>query len=168
MAHAEEVSEATVVTFQPSATYTYRDDNLPNVVWTFQTSSTVLPSSPATTTACSTCTVPGGSSGNGDVVGSDVVPARGALEAAVGPSGRLALSFKGKPAGTLKTGTYTVTVTDRSAERGFTLQRLRKSPLALTSAAFTGRKTRKITLTAGQWTFFSPGGKKSYFLVVAH
>ena len=34
MAHAEEVSDAVVVTFQPNSTYTYRDDNHPNVFWT--------------------------------------------------------------------------------------------------------------------------------------
>ena len=32
MAHAEEVSDAVVVTFQPNSTYTYRDDNHPERV----------------------------------------------------------------------------------------------------------------------------------------
>ena len=36
MSHAEEGSAAYVETFQPSSTYTFRDDQHPGVAWTFQ------------------------------------------------------------------------------------------------------------------------------------
>ena len=38
----------------------------------------------------------------------------------------------------------------------------------MTGATFVGTRHRTITLTAGQWAFFSPGGgKKTYFFVVS-
>ena len=42
MSYGEEPSEAWVETFLPSSTYTYRDDNRPSTVFTFQTTSTAL------------------------------------------------------------------------------------------------------------------------------
>ena len=165
MSHAEEGSAAFLETFQPTSTYTFRDDSHPSVVWTFQTSSTVLPPSGTTTTSCPTCSKPGTSTGQTDVVGSQVVPHRGSLAGSVGLGGRLRLEFKGKPVGSLKSGGYKVTVVDRSPRGGFTLQRVRKSPVTVTRAGFVGKRTVTLNLTAGQWTFFSPGGRKSYFIV---
>ncbi len=166
MAHAEEVSDAVVVTFQPNSTYTYRDDNHPNVFWTFTTSSQVLPPSPTTTTTCSSCTVPTKTTGTGDIVGSQTVIARGSLAGAVSAAGRLALTFKGKAVGTLKAGSYKLTVLDRSSSRGFTVQRAHDAAQPVTGLKFVGARHRTITLSAGQWAFFSPGaGKKTYFFV---
>jgi hypothetical protein len=167
MSHAEESSAAYLETFQPSSTYTFRDDSHPSVVWTFTTSSETLPASGTTTTTCSSCTKPGKTTGPTDVVGSQVAANRGALAATVSPVGKLALEYKGKAAGALKAGIYTVTVVDRSPKRGFTLQRARRPAVTLTKAPFVGRRTVKLALAAGQWTFFSPGGKKHYFIVVA-
>ncbi len=96
MAHAEEVSDAVVVTFQPNSTYTYRDDNHPNVFWTFTTSSQVLPPSPTTTTTCSTCTTPGGTAGTGDIVGSQSITPRGSLAGAVSACGPPDVDCKGQ------------------------------------------------------------------------
>jgi hypothetical protein len=167
MSHAEEGSAAFLETFQPSSTYTFRDDSHPGVVWAFQTSAAVLPSSPTTTTTCSTCSKPGSSTGQTDVVGSQVVPHRGSLSGSVTAAGRLALEFKGQPVATLRSGGYAVTVVDRSAHRGFTLQGLKRPPVTLTRRAFVGTRTVTLDLTAGQWTFFSPGGNKRYFIVTA-
>jgi hypothetical protein len=165
MSFGEEGSQAVFQTFQPSSTYTFRDDNHPSLFWTFTTSADIVASSPTTTTTCSSCTTPGSTTPT-DVVGSQVVPNRGALAATVDTGGRLALTYKGKSVATLKAGRYTITVVDRSATRGFTLQELRRQPQPLTTAAMVGKRSRAITLIAGQWLFFSPGGKKSYFIVV--
>jgi len=165
MSHAEEGSAAFLETFQPSSTYTFRDDSRPGVVWTFQTSGTVLPGSPTTTTTCSSCSKPGSSTGQTDVVGSQVVPHRGALSGAVSAAGRLTLQLKGKPVTSLRSGGYAVTVVDRSARRGFTLQGVKRPAVILTRGPFVGTRTVTLDLTAGQWAFFSRGGKKSYFIV---
>src|SRR5215471_13264680 len=102
MSHAEEGSAAFIETFQPSSTYTFRDDQHPAVVWTFQTSSTVLPPAGTTTTTCSTCTTPETPTGPTDIVGSKVVPHRGALAGSVSAAGKLELDFKGKPVASLR------------------------------------------------------------------
>jgi hypothetical protein len=164
MSHAEEGSQAYLETFQPASTYTFRDDNRPGVVWTFTTSSEVLPTSGTTTTTCSSCSKPGKTSGSSDVVGSQAD--RGALAATVDPAGRLALTYKGRAVAKLQSGRYTITVVDKSPRKGFTLQGVRRPAQSLTGVALVGKRSRVVTLTPGQWTYFSPGGAKSYFLVV--
>lgn len=167
MSHAEEGSAAFIETFQPSSTYTFRDDQHPGVVWTFQTSSTVLPPSGTTTTTCSSCTKPQTTTGPTDVVGSQVVPHRGSLAGSVSATGKLALGFKGKAVGSLKSGGYTITIIDHSQKNGFTLKRVAKVATPLTRGPFVGKRTVTLNLTPGQWSFYSPGGKQSYFIVTS-
>jgi hypothetical protein len=164
MSHAEEGSAAYFETFQPSSTYTYRNDDQPSVVWTFTTSSEVVASSTTTTSACSTCTTPGKTVG--PVVGSDVVPFRGALAASVTSAGKLGLAFKRKPVTTLEAGRYKLTVVDRSRTRGFTLKGPHRTAQAVAGITGVGARTKSITLTSGQWAFYSPGRPKAYFIVV--
>jgi len=169
MSHAEDPSAAFLETFQPSSTYTYRDDNHPSVVWTFATSAeTIASSGSGVTTSSSTgSSKPSGATSSTDLVGSAILPYRGKLAGTVSPAGKLALAFKGTSVGKLKAGRYTITVVDQGSTRGFMLQRLRKRAQTLTGVALVGKRSRPITLAAGQWMFFSPGGKKNYFIVVA-
>jgi hypothetical protein len=99
--------------------------------------------------------------------GSVGVPLRGVLFATVGPKGELALSRNDKTVSSLKQGKWTLSVRDDSKTTGFTLQQLSKSPVAVTTGSYYGFKEVTVTLTPGQWTFFSPGGKKHAFRVIA-
>lgn len=157
-------------TFKAGSTYTALDNNQPSVARAvFTTTATGSPSSPA---------LPAGSGGSStskptvshDIAGSAVVPFRGSLAATIDAAGKLALKGKGKPVGTLKAGLYTFTVVDSSATSGFTIQRVargvKSSAIALTGVGYKGTHVKTIDLKAGQWTFFSPDGKKTYFIAV--
>jgi hypothetical protein len=47
------------------------------------------------------------------------------------------------------------------------IQKLKSSAIDLTSVGYKGTHVKTVNLKAGQWTFFSPSGKKNYFIVVA-
>jgi len=76
-----------------------------------------------------------------------------ALRGTVGPGFTIKLTKAGKVARTLKAGTYKLTVTDRSREHNFVLQK-GASKRELTSLGFVGTKTVTVKLTRGVWTFF--------------
>jgi hypothetical protein len=172
MSSGEEISEAWVETFAASSTYTYRDDNRPPAVWTFATSSTsTAGSSGATTPLTSTTPISSGTTGQApstDVVGSAKAVFRGTLRGSVSSAGKATLTFKGKTVTSLKAGRYTFTVTDKSAKAGFNVQEIKKAAKTVTATAFKGTKSLTITLTAGQWFFYTTFvAPKTYFIVVA-
>jgi len=158
-------------TFKAGSTYTAQDNNQPSVArGVFSTTATGSPS---------TSSLPAGSGGSSaskppashDSAGSAVVPLRGNLAATIDAAGRLALTSKGKPVGTLKAGMYTFTVVDKSAKSGFSVQKLARGvksiAIPLTGVGYKGTHLATLNLKAGRWAFFSPGGKKTYFIVVA-
>jgi hypothetical protein len=159
------------VTFQSGSTYTLQDDlhpadhrqtilatNTPGA----QTSTSSSP--PSTSPSTSSSTKKPTSS---DIVGSEIVPFRGALDAIVYSSGKLSLTRAGKNVATLKTGRYTFSVDDESKARGFIVQAFRKKALTITSATFTGTHDVTLRLKPGRWFFYTPGGKKYQFFVVS-
>jgi hypothetical protein len=153
--------------FQPNGTYTASDLNQPTVARaTFSTTATgtPTPSTGAGNTSTGSSSSSKGST-QSSLVGSAVVPFRGNLAATVNASGKLTLTLKGKPVGTLKSGLYTFTVHDNSAKSGFTVQKLKSPATALTGVAYKGTHVKSIQLKAGQWTFFTPSGAKNYFIV---
>jgi hypothetical protein len=169
MTHGEDSTASFVETFQPSSTYTYRDDNHPNVTWTFVTdagSSSIAGASTTSTGAPSgvRSTKPASSS---DIVGSAILPFRGTLAAAVSAAGKLSLTYKGRSVKKLTSGRYTVSVIDRSRRSGFTLQRASKQPISVTGPAFVGKRAQVLSITQGQWLFFTGGGPKHVFSVAA-
>jgi hypothetical protein len=174
MSYGEEPSEAWVETFLPSSTYTYRDDNRPSTVFTFQTSSTALVGTQGSGQAPLTSTTPQASSKNGkasstDVVGSGVATVRGTILGTVSATGKLTLTSGGKTVSTLKAGLYKFTITDESKKAGFSVQQIKQSATTVTTAPFTGKKTATITLKAGQWLAYPTFvGKKLYFIVTTH
>jgi hypothetical protein len=158
-------------TFSAGSTYTAQDNNQPSVArGVFTAAATGSPSTPS---------LPAGSGGSGsikptvshDIAGSAVVPFRGSLAGTVDAAGRLALTTKGKPVGTLKAGLYTFAVVDKSAKSGFSIEKLARgvktSAIQLTGVGYKGTHVATLNLKAGQWTFFTPGGKKTYFIAVA-
>ena len=80
-------------------------------------------------------------------------------------AGKLALKTKGKSVNTLRAGLYTFTVVDQSAKRGFSIEKLKANAIALTGVGYKGTHIKTVNLKAGQWTFFSPGVPKTYFIV---
>jgi hypothetical protein len=161
-----EIQSATFsAVFQPNATYTWRNTEQPSVVFTFATSAGTGASGPAPTGTTPTVTTTKNGTPAPSIVGSGIIPFRGKLAATVDAAGKLALTLKGKPVATLKTGLYTFNVVDKSAKRGFSIQKLKSGALTLTGVAYKGTHVATIDLKAGQWTFFSPGGTKNYFIV---
>ena len=152
--------------FTPISTYIWIDDAFPNVVHTFSTSSEIISVPPPVTTTTTSSPPKGKAVTSQDLVGSDVVPFRGALSGGVSASGMLALAYKGKSVGSLMAGRYRIAVTDGSSTKGFVLQKTGHKPIVVTGAAFMGKRTASVRLTVGKW-FFSPGpGKASYAVVV--
>ncbi|HWE80367.1 MAG TPA: hypothetical protein VG265_01845 [Gaiellaceae bacterium] len=171
MSSGEEPSETWVETFLPNSTYTYRDDNRPPTVWTFVTSATAAAgSSPTQAPPTSTTPISSGSTGKSkstDPVGSQAVVSRGTLTAVITAAGTATLKLKGKTVTSLESGRYTFAVTDSSSKAGFTVQESKKAPKVVTATAFKGKKSVKLTLSAGQWFFYPTFvGKKTFFIVV--
>jgi hypothetical protein len=148
-------SQTIGVTFVPGSTYNWTNDATPGVVYTFTTSSQVLGTAPVTPTSPGAGTAP-----SQDVVGSEVAPPRAVLAAAVSVSGRLSLTSKGKKVSRLLPGTYRITVSDRSAKSGFVLAEAGHAARKLTGAAFTGKRTLSLELTAGRWSLLAAAGGK--------
>jgi plastocyanin len=76
-----------------------------------------------------------------------------ALRGTVGPGFTIKLTKAGKTVKTLKAGTYKLTVSDRSGEHNFVLQK-GATKREVTSLSFVGTKTVTVKLTRGVWTFF--------------
>jgi hypothetical protein len=154
---------------QPSSIYTVQDDFHPALrAVVFRTSATG--SSTSGQVGGSAIGKSGSNVNNSDIVGSLLVPYRGSLAAAVSAAGKLSLTRGGRAVSStsLKAGRYTITVVDRSAKAGFTLKKVEpsKRTLALTSAAFVGRRSFKVQLGAGRWTFLSGAGAATRHFVV--
>ncbi len=150
------------VTFSPSTTYEAVDGNRPSLQKFFTTaatgsSSSLLPPVPADTGT--------GTSTQPDLVGSGVVPMRGSLHASVSPSGAVTLAAAGKKAAKLQAGRYSIVVDDRSAQRGFFVQKRGKSAVAVAGVRFTGKRTVVVNLTAGTWSFYAQASHATPFLV---
>jgi hypothetical protein len=153
------------VTFQPGATYIVQDDLDPKIRQTILATNATPVGGTATTTTTATSTKKTPKPTSSDIVGSGIVPFRGKLAATVNTAGKLALTIKGKPVGTLKAGLYTFTVVDASAKSSFAIQKLKAQPVMLTGAGYKGTHVATINLKAGQWWFFSPPGTRHYFIV---
>ena len=94
-----------------------------------------------------------------------IVPFRGTIAATVSAAGKLGISVAGKTISSLKSGRYSISVRDSSANAGFAVQRARGQPITITTKVFVGRKATIVDLKPGQWLAFSPGSKTVYFFV---
>jgi hypothetical protein len=154
------------VTFQAGGTYTVQDDLDPadhhlTILATTAAAPSTSGGSPSSTATGSTKPT------SSDIVGSEAVPFRGALDGIVFGNGALSLTRLGKKVSSLRAGRYTFFVDDESKTRGFTVQQLGKKAVVVTSGSFKGTHDVTIALKPGRWFFYSPGAKKSSFLVVA-
>jgi len=95
------------------------------------------------------------------VVGSALLPYRGVLPVTLRTSGAVALAAR-----PLKAGRYDLKVDDNAARHGLAVRRASGRPVRITGAAFVGRRTARIALRPGTWTFSSgPGGAKRVVVV---
>lgn len=166
----DERAEPHTITLLPSSQYTFRDERnlgLGSVVFTTSGAGTEVAATTRTNTAGgSGATAP--KTTNKDLVGSKAaLPLRGALAGSVSTSGKLKLTFKGRNVLSLKAGRYTISVLDETSRSAFLLQRLRQDPVTLSTKAHVGRRTRTVSLGAGQWMYYSSPGRKSYFVVTS-
>ena len=78
------------------------------------------------------------------------------LKGTVGPGFTISLTKGGKKVRTLRAGIYTISVRDRAASHNFTLERETKPKIEkhVTSTAFIGTKSMKVTLKKGEWKYY--------------
>jgi hypothetical protein len=158
-------------TFQPASTYTYQDDLNPTVshdVFGTPGSGATSTTVPVTTTPVTTTpgpkTTPPPLTDNSPFA--KKIPSRGTLLAAVTATGKPSLKRSGKAVTSIRSGRYTIRVTDSSRKSGFTLQKTKKANHSLTGTTFTGKRSATLVLSAGQWFFYTTFvGKKIYFVV---
>jgi hypothetical protein len=154
------------VTFLPSSTYTWRNAEQPNVVFTFSTHSGAAGSSSGVASGgSSSAGSTGKTSTSKDVVGEDIVPFRGTLTGNVSTTGRLTLKYLGKAISSLKPGRYRVTVLDETSKSAFFVQRKGRAAIKVSSADFIGRESALIQFTVGEWFFYAKAASKSSFTV---
>ena len=73
---------------------------------------------------------------------------------------------RGRAVRTLKAGRYAVAVHDTDPHAGFFVQAGGHRALAVAGVDFVGKRTQRITLTAGTWTYFAAKGTAKRFTVV--
>lgn len=78
------------------------------------------------------------------------------LNGTVGPGYTIALKQGGKAVTTLKAGSYSFVIADKANIHNFVLEKKKGGSFEkeLTAVPFTGTKTVKIKLTAGQYEFY--------------
>jgi hypothetical protein len=152
--------------FQPNSTYTWHSDIDTTVVYTFTTNGTVVGSPPPVVGPKGLSSSNHGTAQSVNPLGGSVQSFMGTLKATVSPSGKVSLTFKGKPASSLKAGSYDVAVVDSSSSNGLMLQKI-KRVVTLTGLKFTGKHTGKVDLTAGKWLVMPQLGKTASTLLVS-
>jgi hypothetical protein len=170
----DERAEPHTVVLQPNSVYTFRDDRNASFGAVFFSTSGPGTAVSGTTNSSVGSGASAGSGGttsntpvskNTDQVGSKL-KVRGSLSGSVSTAGKLRLLFKGKQVSSLRAGRYTVSVLDETSKGAFVLQLRNKAPVTVSGKGHIGRSTVTLTLTAGQWMFYSSPGKKSFFVVV--
>ena len=78
------------------------------------------------------------------------------LNGTVGPGPTITLKQNGKAVKSLKAGSYSFVVADKADVHDFVLEKKKGGTFEkeMTDVPFTGTKTVKIKLTAGEWEFY--------------
>jgi hypothetical protein len=167
MFYGENPSETFTVTFEPSSTYTWRNNEQPGVVFTFATSASGGTSGSGAGGGGATSTTSRTGKPSTDIVGSAILPFRGALDAIVYKSGKLSLTRNGRKVTFLKTGRYTFSVDDESSTHGFSVQVLKGKPQTITTKPYVGSHDVTLVLKPGRWFYFTPAGRQTTFFVTS-
>ncbi len=100
-------------------------------------------------------------------MGSEIVPFRSALSAlsaTVASSDIATVTASGKPLASLKAGSYDFVVNDDSPHAGLVVQKASMKAAVLTGVAFEGKRSIRVNLTAGKWSFFARTGRETQFV----
>jgi hypothetical protein len=169
MAAGDNKTELYDVVLAPSATYTFADDRQPTLAHVvFSTASSGSTGSSGSSSG-GTSSGSTGTSSNTSPIGSDVKvdPFRGRLAGSVAAGGKLTFTAGGSRVLKILSGRYKITVADRTGKGAFVMQQGRKPAITLTGRSFVGTRTVTVDLKPGEWTFYSPAGKKTGFTVIA-
>lgn len=148
--------------FKSGATYVAQDLNQPAATRTsFSTLATGTPTLPSTSPYSSTY----GKQTQTDLIGSQS-GIQGTIKGLLSASGKPTLTAKGKAVSSLAAGKYTFAVTDKDPKASFIIRPIKAGGTKnLTGVAFVGTHSATVTLTAGQWMYYSALGKARYFFV---
>jgi hypothetical protein len=154
------------VTLQPGSIYEFVCDNHPDFMYgKFQTSGQSSGSSgSASSGGGSVATGGSGSTSSGGTKSSSAgsgATLSGTLAATLSSKGVVTLTSRGKAVSELDSGRYKVTISDKASARSFVLQRKGGKAVTISSPTFVGNHSVTVTLTSGQWSFYSQPGAKS-------
>lgn len=152
-------------TLLPGSTYVALDLSEP--ARTRAVFTTAPTGSSSTLVGPSASTATGDGQASTDLVGSARLAYRGAVAVTVERGGTVALKAHGNPVTTLVEGRYEIAIDDRSAKQGLSVQKLHGHPVALTRAAFVGKRTTRIALTPGTWLLYGAAARPFRFVVSA-
>ena len=167
LTEAQGQKNPTGVDLLPSSTYTWSSDAVPGAVYTFVTSAQVEGSPPSAGTSSGSYSSSGKHVTSQDIVGSALAASRGTLDVTLSAAGKLVLTYHGRSVAHLKSGRYTVALTDASLGRGLVLQKVRGAARTLSAPGFTGKRTASVTLTPGNWLFADGPGAKPLAVLVS-
>ena len=141
--------------FLPNTTYTWWNDSNPSQVYSFTTSGTVVGTAP-TPIAVHQAVYASHGSANSDLVGSSVIPFRGALTGSLRHGGTPTLVYQGKAVSRLSVGQYTLRVAATQATKLMLV-----SPAHQTTILSASSGSVSLDLTAGTWLLRSGAGTTS-------
>jgi hypothetical protein len=143
------------VTLQPGQIYRFQCDNHPDFMYgVFRTSGTSSSSGSSSSGGTSTSSGGTSSTGGSQTSSNGGSTLAGNLAATLSRVGAVTLKSGGKSVSQLDSGRYRITISTKAPARSFVLQRKGGRPLTITHST-------TITLTAGQWSFYSQPGAKS-------
>jgi hypothetical protein len=164
--------EVTTQNFASGANYTASDSTVaPGTTITFSASSTPVAGSAASSGGSPSSSSGKGSAASQSPLGSNAGSAsssglkfKGDLAGIVSATGKLTLTFKGRPVVSLPQGQYTLKVTDKSTKAGFIVDG-GGHKMTVTSVGFKGPKTVTLNVTIGQWDYTSKAGAAKIYFV---
>ncbi len=154
------------VMLQANSSYVAQDNNQPTVARAVVTTlASGSPSQPATTTTNSPTSTSATPAKPATTTGTPAV--LGSLSGAVSAAGKASLGYKGKPLRTLKSGRYTITVTDSSTKSGLSLKHGNHTAQGLTGTRFVGTRARLRSPSppGSGSSSAAPLGQKTAFIV---
>jgi hypothetical protein len=166
------------VNFLPGTTYKFVCDNHPDFMYGFfQTTGTAAGGSTTGGTSSGGSSSGGSSSGStsgstsngsssgttqtGGTAAGSTSSLAGTLAGTVAAAGKLTLVFKGHLVTKLKAGKYKLTVSDKSAKRGFILKETGHPAITVSGVSKVGTQSVTVTLKAGKWSLYTTAGAKS-------
>jgi hypothetical protein len=162
------------VALQAGSNYKFVCDNHPDFMYgNFQTSGASSGSSGSGSSGGSTSSSVSSAGSSGGTKGSSSSSSSnaglsGTLAGTLAATGAATLKLGGKAVSALDAGRYKITVVDKTSSRSFVLQKKGGKAITVSSPTFVGTHSVTVTLTSGQWSFYTlPGGKSKHSFTVS-